>query len=62
MKKKMKEFQVKTTTCSGGYIFLTKGKDGKEALNNLIKHSRDYNNLLKSKESNGMSIKISLLK
>lgn len=52
------DFEVKTTTIYGTYVFLTKAKDGKVALMNLIKKSCDFNQLIEKKESERMDISV----
>lgn len=52
------DFEIITNTNSGRYTFLTKAKNGKGALLNLIEHSSDFKNILGEKESNRMSITI----
>ena len=61
-KNKMKTFEITTKTKYGRYIFLTMAKNGKEALNGLIKHSGDFNNILSKQDSDNMDIKISKIK
>ena len=53
---------METTYKYGKMTYLTKAKNGKQALKNLITNSSDFNNILSDSESNDMSIKIEHLK
>jgi len=57
----MRAFAVTTNTKYGKNVFLTKANNGKEALNNLITKSSDYNDILGKRESNSMIIEIEVL-
>lgn len=57
-----KSFSLETTYAHGKMTFLTKAKNGKQALESLIINSSDFNNILRDSESNNMSIKIEHLK
>ncbi len=57
----MKSFEVKTKTSFGEYFFYTKGKNGKDALKNLITKSNDFKYILGKDESNTMTISISYI-
>lgn len=61
-KKRLKSFSVETEYKYGKAIFLTKAKNGKEALKNLINYSCDYQQLLKDSDSNNMQISVEHLK
>lgn len=57
----MKEFEVKTTTKNGIYIFLTKARCGKGAIRNLLNHSGDFKQIMGIMESDKMTIKVKKL-
>ena len=58
-----KSFSVETTYSGHAKMtYLTKAKNGKQALENLLINSSDFNNILSNSESNNMSIKIEHLK
>jgi hypothetical protein len=59
---RLKSFSVETTTRYQVLVFLTKAKNGKEALKNLICKSNDFRLALGTSESNNMIIKIEHLK
>ena len=58
-----KSFSVETTYNKyAKMVYLTKAKNGKQALENLITNSSDFNNILTNTESNNMTIKIEHLR
>lgn len=62
MIKRLKTFQVETTTDLGKLMYLTKSRNGKEALKNLIERSGDYKYILRDTDSNNMQITIRHIK
>lgn len=62
MSRKLRTFKIITDIGLGKNIFLTKAKDTKNALSNLILYSKDYEHLLKRHQSDVMNIKIKLIK
>jgi len=58
MKKRLKAFSVETSSKFGKLIFLTKAKNGREALKSMVSKSCDFNKLMGQTESNNITIKV----
>ena len=56
----MKSFCIETIYEYGKASFLTKAKNGKEALLSLINHSSDYKDILRKRDSDNMIVIVSL--